>query len=88
MYNWEPCSATEWGYRDEHLAVDRGWESGMGNELAEFRDARVKASPETIAKSLEGTWRRNSWRFCKRQLADWDHVQQQIAGLRSGSSRR
>jgi transposase len=49
-----------------------------GNQLAEFRDARVKASPETIAKSLEGTWRPEQLAILQRQLADWDHVQQQI----------
>lgn len=49
-----------------------------GHKLAEFRDARVKASPETIAKSLEGTWRPEQLAILKRQLADWDHVQQQI----------
>jgi transposase len=49
-----------------------------GNKLAQFRDARVKASPETIAKSLEGTWRPEQLAILTRQLADWDHVQQQI----------
>jgi transposase len=49
-----------------------------GNKLAEFRDARVKASRETIAKSLEGTWRPEQLAILTRQLADWDHVQQQI----------
>jgi transposase len=49
-----------------------------GHKLAELRDARVKASPETIAKSLEGTWRPEQLAVIKRQLADWDHVQQQI----------
>jgi transposase len=49
-----------------------------GRRLAEFRDARVKASQETIAKSLEGTWRPEQLAILQRQLADWDHVQQQI----------
>jgi transposase len=49
-----------------------------GQKLAQFRDARVKASPETIAQSLEGTWRPEQLAILKRQLADWDHVQQQI----------
>jgi transposase len=49
-----------------------------GRRLAEFRDARVKASRETIAKSLEGTWRPEQLAILQRQLADWDHVQQQI----------
>jgi transposase len=50
-----------------------------GRRLAKFRDARVKASQETIAKSLEGTWRPEQLAILQRQLADWDHVQQQIA---------
>jgi transposase len=50
-----------------------------GSKLAEFRDPRVKASPETIAKSLEGTWRPEQLAILKRQLADWDHVQKQMA---------
>jgi hypothetical protein len=47
--------------------------------LAEFRDPRVKASKETIAKSLEGTWLPEQIAVLKRQLGDWDHMQQQIA---------
>src|SRR6266852_8878953 len=50
-----------------------------GRKLAEFRDANVKASQETIARSLEGTWRPEQLAILKRQLADWDHVQQQMA---------
>ena len=50
-----------------------------GGRLAQFRDPRVKASPETIAQSLEGTWQPEQLAILKRQLADWDHVQQQIA---------
>jgi transposase len=49
-----------------------------GRKLAEFRDPHVKASPETIAKSLEGTWRPEQLAILKRQLVDWDHVQKQI----------
>jgi transposase len=49
-----------------------------GHKLAGFRDARVKASTDTIAQSLEGTWRAEQLAILKRQLADWDHVQQQI----------
>ena len=49
-----------------------------GQRLAEFRDLRVKASQETIAKSLQGTWRPEQIAALQRQLADWDHVQAQI----------
>jgi transposase len=50
-----------------------------GMRLAEFRDPRVKASKETIAKSLEGTWLPEQLAILKRQLADWDHLQKQMA---------
>jgi transposase len=49
-----------------------------GMQLAEFRDPHVKASKETIAKSLEGTWLPEQLAILKRQLGDWDHVQKQI----------
>ena len=49
-----------------------------GRRLAELRDARVQASQETIAKSLEGTWRSEQLAILQRQLVDWDHVQHQI----------
>ena len=47
--------------------------------LAGFRDPRVKASQETIAKSLEGTWLPEQLAILQRQLADWDPVQKQMA---------
>lgn len=50
-----------------------------GRRLAALRDPRVKASEETIAKSLEGTWLPEQLALLKRQLADWDHIQIQIA---------
>ena len=50
-----------------------------GLRLAEFRDPRVKASKETIALSLEGTWLPEQLAVLKRQLEDWDHVQEQMA---------
>jgi hypothetical protein len=50
-----------------------------GRRLATFRDPRVKASEETIAKSLEGTWLPEQLARLQRQLADWDHIQGQIA---------
>lgn len=48
------------------------------NNLADFRDPRVKASRETIVLSLQGTWQSEQVAILKRQLADWDHVQKQI----------
>lgn len=50
-----------------------------GRKLAEFRDPNVKASQETIAKSLKGTWLPEQLAIVQRQLADWDHAQQQMA---------
>jgi transposase len=50
-----------------------------GHKLAEFRDPHVKASAQTIALRLEGTWRAEQLAILKRQLGDWDHVQAQIA---------
>jgi transposase len=50
-----------------------------GMRLAEFRDPHIKASKETIAKSLEGTWLPEQLAVLKRQLGDWDHIQRQIA---------
>jgi hypothetical protein len=49
-----------------------------GKRLAAFRDPRVKASKETIAKSLEGTWLPEQLAVLQRQLGDWDHIQRQI----------
>jgi len=48
-----------------------------GKRLAEFRDPRVKASKQTIAKSLEGTWLPEQLAVLQRQLGD--HIQRQIA---------
>lgn len=50
-----------------------------GYKLAEFRDKAVKATQETIAQSLEGTWLPEQLALLGRQLADWDHVQSQMA---------
>lgn len=57
-------------------AIVEGERDGM--RLAEFRDPRVKASQEEIAKSLEGTWLPEQLAILKRQLGDWDHLQKQI----------
>lgn len=48
-------------------------------KLAEFRDPHVKASKETVIQSLQGTWLPEQLAIVKRQLADWDHLQRQIA---------
>jgi transposase len=58
-------------------AIVKGERDGV--RLAEFRDPHVKASKETIAKSLEGTWLPEQLAILKRQLADWEHIQQQMA---------
>jgi transposase len=57
------------------------------HELAAFRDPRVKASEEEIARSLEGNWQedllfvlrqeQDSYEFCQRQMAECDRQLQQ-----------
>jgi hypothetical protein len=52
------------------------------NKLAEFRDPRVKASEEEIARSLEGNWQpdllfvlkqeQDGYEFCQKQMAECD----------------
>ena len=52
------------------------------HELAAFRDSRVKASQEEIARSLEGNWQEDllfvlrqeqeSYEFCQKQMAECD----------------
>ena len=56
-------------------------------QLAAFRDPRVKASAEEIARSLEGNWQadllfvlkqeQDSYEFCQRQMAECDQQLQQ-----------
>jgi transposase len=59
-----------------------------GRKLAEFRDPNVKASREEIAQSLEGTWLPEQLAVLRRQLADWDHLQRQIAACDEDLSAR
>src|SRR6202049_2494864 len=57
------------------------------HELAAFRDWRVKASEEEIARSLEGNWQedllfvlkqeQDSYEFCQKQIAQCDQLLQQ-----------
>src|SRR6201988_4668529 len=52
------------------------------HKLAEFRDPRVKASEEQVARSLEGNWQpdllflmkqeQDGYEFCQRQIAECD----------------
>lgn len=49
-----------------------------GRVLAQFRDPRVKADAETIARSLEGTWRAEHLFALKQALERYDFYQQQI----------
>lgn len=61
-------------------------------KLADLRDPRIKASRETVVKSLEGTWREDllfvlkqemeSWQKRQQQITECDHqLQQQLAAL-------
>ena len=57
------------------------------HELAAFRDPRVKASAEEIARSLEGNWQedllfvlrqeQHGYEFCQKQMAECDQQLQQ-----------
>jgi transposase len=65
-------------------------------KLAEHRDNRVKASEETIARSLEGHWQedllfmlkqeQDSYEFCQRQIAECDRQLQQYLKQREDRS--
>jgi transposase len=64
--------------------------------LAEFRDNRVKASKEQIARSLEGNWQedllflvkqeQDAYEFCARQIAECDERLQQYLKRRADRS--
>jgi transposase len=47
--------------------------------LAKLRDPRIKASPETIRKSLEGNWRQEHLFTLKQSRKSYQHYQEQIA---------
>src|SRR6476660_6843214 len=65
-------------------------------KLAEFRDKRVKASEEEIARSLEGNWQedllfllkqeQDGYEFCLRQMAECDERLQQYLKQRKDRS--
>ena len=48
-------------------------------QLASLCDARIRATPEQVAKSLHGTWRPDLLFVVAQQLRTYDHYQQQIA---------
>ncbi len=66
------------------------------HELAAFRDWRVKASEEEIARSLEGNWQedllfvlqqeQNGYEFCQKQMAECDERLQQYLKQREDRS--
>ena len=65
-------------------------------KLADFRDARVKASKEEIARSLEGHWQedllfvlrqeQNAYEFCQKQMAECDQRIEQYLQQREDRS--
>src|SRR5467141_3586472 len=65
-------------------------------KLAEFRDPRVKASKEEIARSLEGHWQedllfvlrqeQNGYEFCQKQMAECDQRIEQYLKQREDRS--
>jgi transposase len=66
------------------------------HKLAEFRDPRVKASLEQIARSLEGNWQEDllfvlkqeqkSYEFCQKQMAECDRQLEQYLHQREDHS--
>ncbi len=66
------------------------------HELAAFRDCRVKASAEEIARSLEGNWQedllfmlkqeQDGYEFCQKQMAQCDQRLQQYLQQREDRS--
>src|SRR6266481_3113162 len=66
-------------------------------KLAAFRDKRVKASEEEIARSLEGNWQedllfmlkqeQDGYEFCQKQIAECDERLQQYLRQREDRSR-
>jgi transposase len=49
-------------------------------QLARFKNGRVKASRDTIARSLTGNWQPEHLFALQQALATWRHYQQQIIG--------
>jgi len=66
------------------------------HKLAEFRDPRVKASEEEIARSLEGNWQedllfllqqeQDGYEFCQKQMAECDQRLEQYLQQREDRS--
>ena len=66
------------------------------HKLAKFRDARVKASEEQIARSLEGNWQadllfvlkqeQEGYEFCEKQMAECDRQLEQYLQQREDRS--
>lgn len=66
------------------------------HKLAEFRNPRVKASEEEIARSLEGNWQedllfvlqqeQNGYEFCQKQIAECDQRLEQYLQQREDRS--
>ena len=63
------------------LSIVRAIVSGErdAKQLAKLRDPRIRASKETIQKSLEGHWREELLFDLKMALESYDHFQGQIA---------
>lgn len=56
--------------------------------LASHRDRRIKASLETVEKSLRGDWREEHLLVLRLALASWQHLQAQIGELDEEMARR
>jgi transposase len=76
--------------RLHHVIADLSGTTGMAiveailagqrdpQELAKLRDPRIHATPETIAKALEGNWRLEHLFVLGQALQSWKQVQQQL----------
>jgi transposase len=76
--------------RLHHVIADLSGTTGMAiveailagqrdpQELAKLRDPRIQATPETIAKALEGNWRVEHLFVLGQALQSWKQVQQQL----------
>jgi hypothetical protein len=76
-----PVTGSDVFGREEDIAfLDRAWANKSVNVviLAKLRDPRIHASPETIAKALEGNWRLEHLFVLGQALQSWKQVQEQL----------
>jgi transposase len=84
-------SFTQMNFQIQHVIADLVGATGLAivdailagerdpKKLAEHRDPRVKASTETIVRSLNGDWRPEHLFTLRQSRKTWGHYQEQIA---------